>query len=43
MAEGFDQKGIQNFASTYWIASPIFFTFKVTLVYGRLSKVICYM
>jgi hypothetical protein len=23
----------------YWIASPIFFTFRVTLVYGRLSKV----
>jgi hypothetical protein len=23
----------------YWIASPIFFTFKVTLVYGRLSEV----
>jgi Predicted AAA-ATPase len=28
---------------SYWIASPIFFTFKVTLVYGRLSEVICYM
>jgi hypothetical protein len=27
----------------YWIASPIFFTFEVTLVYGRLSEVICYM
>jgi hypothetical protein len=27
----------------YWIASPIFFTFKVTLVYGRISEDICYV
>jgi hypothetical protein len=28
-----------NPAKHYWIASPIFFTFRVTLVYGRLSEV----
>jgi hypothetical protein len=27
----------------YWIASPIFFTVKVTLVYGRISEDICYV
>jgi hypothetical protein len=27
----------------YWITSPIFFTFKVTLVYGRISEEICYL
>jgi hypothetical protein len=27
----------------YWIASPIFFNFRVSLVYGILSKGIYYM
>jgi transposase InsO family protein len=26
----------------YWIASPVFFTLRVTLAYGRFSEVICY-